>query len=253
MIDMHCHFMFGVDDGAKNIEESIEILKSAKENGVTGVFATPHFIENDKYSKTKATIDSNINDIKNKLFEENINIEIYPGNEIYITPNIIELIKENKISFLNNSKYILVELPLNEPVNYLDDFIFNILSLDKIPIIAHPERYAFVKNNPDLLYKLSENGVLFQLNTGSLLGQYGNTAKKTAKYLLKRNLYSFIGSDSHSSKLAYKKHNKALKHIKTLVNKEEYKKLTTENPLKVIENQDIISKPIHKKKFLFDF
>ena len=253
MIDMHCHFVFNVDDGAKNINESIEILKKASENGFSGVIATPHFIEGDKYSIIKSDIDKRLDDIRKKLSENNINIEIYPGNEIYATPNIIELINSNKISFLNDSTYILIELPLDEPVSYLDTFIFNILSLDKIPIIAHPERYSFVKKNPDILYELSEKGVLFQLNIGSIFGYYGNTAKKTSKYLLKRNIYNFIGSDTHSSKHAYIKYNKALKYIKKVVGKNNFETLINVNPQKVVKNKNIMSNPIIKKHLLFNF
>lgn len=248
MIDMHTHILPNIDDGSKNIEESIEMLKEAQEAGFTGLVSTSHFIE-ESYNTTSKEREELINNINNKLILENINIKIYNGAEAYISNNLNELINNSILPTINGSRYLLMELPMNSEIIYLDEIIGSLKQNGIIPIIAHPERYSYVQKNPIMLAKLIEQGVLFQANYGSIIGKYGKQAEKTIKKLLKSNMIHFLGTDAHRSKSVYIQMNIILKKIEKLIGKEKLEKISTINPTKVINNKEIeIDEPTKIKK-----
>ena len=240
MIDIHSHLVFDVDDGSASIEESVNIIKQAIENGVEAIVATPHYLE-PTYVSSKEENLKKINEIKSKLLEDGINdFEIYLGNEVYITTEVLKLIKENKISKLNDSKYLLIEFPLQEEPLFIDEVLFKLLSFGITPIIAHPERYAYVKKGYNFLGNLLDKGCLLQVNACSILGQYGSKAQKLVKTLLKYDMVSFIASDNHKENNIYPKFDEAFKKIEKIIGEEKLDELIDINPRKVIANQDII-------------
>ncbi len=254
MLDLHTHIIPGVDDGSKNMDETIEILKNAKLAGYSGVVATPHYIEG-SYSTNNSDKMKYIKDIKTELKLQNIDLEIYTGNEVFITDTIENLLYYAKISSINNSKYILIELPMAGGSNGLQSCIFKVFSLGYIPIIAHPERYSFVQKDPNKLLDYIDQGVLFQLNSGSLFGHYGKTAEKTARILIKHNMVQFVATDTHSGKSSsYSQISDVCKLISKLTYVENVDILMNKNPNDVINNKKIIAnEPIKYKKGLFQF
>lgn len=199
MIDIHSHIMYGIDDGSKNIETSLEILKDAYNNGVTDIFLTPHYVEDSRYDTNNKVKEEILNTLKNKLKEENININLYIGNEIFINENILEHINNNEIATLNNSKYILVELPMGRMYNNTKEIFFNLIREGYNVILAHPERYRYMQEDDKKLEELLDMGVLLQGNYRSLFGYYGKDAKKTLKKFIKKHQISFLGSDIHKN------------------------------------------------------
>ena len=174
--------------------------------------------------------------------QKNVNgIELCLGNEIYITNNIIELLQNGQASSINGTKYVLFEFPLitTRPMND-KEVIYRLVENGYIPIIAHPERYPFIQENPDYLFELEEMGALFQANYGSIIGMYGLKAKKTLKILLKSNLVSFFGSDVHRPEQVYNKMPKIIKKLKKIISNEEFEEFTEINPEKVLKNENII-------------
>ncbi len=125
MIDMHTHILPNIDDGSESMEETIKMLKEAKEAGFTDIITTSHYIEN-SYDITKRERKNIINEIKSKSDIENINIKLYNGAEAYISNNIYELIEKEELPTLNNSKYLLMELPMNNKVLYLENVIYSL-------------------------------------------------------------------------------------------------------------------------------
>lgn len=247
MIDMHSHILPGIDDGAKNIEESINMLKEAKQAGFTDIISTSHFIE-ENYNTSKEVREIIINKIKQEIHD--IDINIYNGCEAYVSENMQELIKSDILPTINNSRYLLFELPMNNEIIILDKIIYNLKQIGIVPIIAHPERYSYVQDNPNMLIDLIENGVLFQVNYASVIGKYGSKAKKTAEKLLKNNMAHFLGTDTHRQNSIYTEMNKILKRLNKIVTKEKLEELTTLNPQKVLNNETInIEEPKRIKKF----
>lgn len=181
MIDFHSHIVYEVDDGSSSIEDSINLLREAKNAGFNSIILTPHYMEN-YYEYPMDEIQSRIEKLKLKCEEENLNINLYQANEIYITNHIIELLKNKVASSICQSRYVLIELPMNEEPSNLLEVIYSLLENKKVPIIAHPERYNYIQKNPNRLLELQEMGVLFQCNYGSIIGQYGKEIQKRPNY-----------------------------------------------------------------------
>lgn len=141
---------------------------------------------------------------------------------------------------------------MNTKVLFLEDTIFNLLSINVIPVIAHPERYSFVQEDPNILLDLIDKGVLFQMNYGSPSGLYGKEVKKTAIKLLKANMIHFLGSDAHRHNSIYSNINEFKKNIIKVIGEDKFKELSEDNPKHVINNENIeIEEPAKIKKFFF--
>lgn len=238
MKDIHTHLLYGIDDGSKSIEESIELLKNMEENGIEEIVLTPHYVESSKYNCNNCDKVKLYQKLNQKLDEENIKIKLYVGNEVFITPNIVKLIKDKEVSTINNSRYVLFEFPLRQIYNNTGEIISDIVSNGYTPILAHPERYTTFQENPDLLVEYLKMGVLMQANFTSLFGIYGKTSEKTLKYFLKNKWISFLGSDTHHEyDYSIKKLEKKL--YKTTKDKEYVENLLHNNFDKVINDQDI--------------
>lgn len=234
MVDFHSHILPGIDDGSKTYEESKQILLEAKEAGFDKIISTSHYIydcyEVPEYKRKEL--------ITNLNQEENTP-EIILGSEIFLTYNIVDLLKDFKASTINGTNYILFELPLRHYVSNLKDVINRLKENNYKLILAHPERYQIVQNNFDFLYELQEMGILFQCNYASILGYYGFSAKSTVKKMLKKGLVSFLGSDVHRAETIYEIIPKAMKKIEKIVDQEYLEDLTTNNAEKVLRNEYI--------------
>lgn len=235
MVDIHSHLIPNVDDGAKSPEETIELIKEAKEVGVTDIILTPHYIIN-SYEQNAETLILLKDKLQQIINSENININLHIGMEVYITDNLVEILKQNKILTLAGSKYLLMELPLSTNVRYLDMIIFKLIENNIIPIIAHPERYKFIQEDPSKVRELIDSGCLIQSNIGSILGIYGGKAKKTIKYLLKNDLIDFVATDTHRKNTIYPLLEKGIKKIEKITGKEKVKELTNLNAQKILNN-----------------
>ena len=197
MKDLHSHLLYGIDDGSRSIEESIELLKKMEKHGIKELMLTPHYVDNSKYNCNNKDKMKIFNELKEKAKKENINIKLYLGNEVFITNNFLELLKKDEITTLNSSKYLLFELPMRQKYNNTHNITNELTSKGYIPILAHPERYESFQKHPNLLKDYIRAGILLQGNFTSLFGKYGRSAEKTLKYLLKNKWISFLGSDTH--------------------------------------------------------
>ncbi len=238
MIDIHSHILYGIDDGSKTLEESIAILKKASENNVTDIILTPHYIKDSRYNVDNKEKQKLLEELQKEVKRNNLNINLYLGNEVYIDEDLIPLLKKD-IATLNNGKYILIELPLSKKYDILEEVIKELIAIDLTPIIAHPERYLTYYKEYEFFKSLINMGCLFQSNIGSLYGQYGRKSKKMIKQLLKKNMIHFISSDIHHTHSdVYEKniHNDLLKIVK---NEQIVEDLLTNNAKKVINNEEI--------------
>ena len=253
MIDIHSHILPGIDDGSCNIEESISILKQAKNNNVTDIILTPHYILGSEYNSSYTDNIKIFNELKNVIKQEELDINLYLGNEVFVENNMIELLDKQEITTLNNTNYILFELPLNNSYNGLKDLIFELKVKGYIPVIAHPERYAFLKDNPSLIEDLIDKGALFQCNIGSFLGVYGKKVQEVALLFLKHNVISFIGSDIHSKNHSFYDIIKECKELmRKYISEREINNLFENNAKALLNNKEIKEKDyIPFKKTLF--
>ncbi len=203
MTDLHSHIIFDVDDGSNSVQESIELLKGLKSVGFDNVIMTPHYIEGTEYCSYNEEKLTKLNVLREEVKKQNIDINLYLGNEIFINDHIIEGIDEGKIYTLNNSKYLLFELPFHNRILSLSDIVYEMKVAGYIPILAHPERYTYFQEDYSLIDELKEDGLLFQSNFASILGYYGKGSEKLLKYMLKNEYVDYLGTDIHHIAKAY--------------------------------------------------
>lgn len=238
MIDIHCHILPNVDDGSESLEESIEMAKIAESEGITRIVNTSHCHFDFKYKKGNE-LKLELEKFNQALKEENINIEVLLGNELYYTSDLIERFDELDFFSMNNSKYILMEFsPINFPKN-IEDVIYEIKIRGYIPIIAHAERYKQVQEDVNIVLDCIKEGALIQVNSSSILGKNGEKAEDTSKKLLDNNMVHFVATDAHSSNRRRPLIKDSYNYILKNYGKEVSEKLFIENPTAVIENRDI--------------
>lgn len=254
MIDIHCHVLPGIDDGSRSMEESINILKQMSALGFHHMVATPHYITGSSFKANNAKKIGLIEEVQNRLNEENIEMTLFLGNEVYIDNEILSLLDRNEIASVNAGKYLLIELPRNGKINDLNDLIFKLRTRDIVPIIAHPERYICLQENVSLIDELVGHGALLQVNFESINGKYGKDAKKLALYLLKNKKLHFLASDIHHEDSAFfHDFNGLKKEIIKMIGEEKFQEVTYTNPLLVLRGEFINGEfeITPKKKFSF--
>lgn len=236
IIDIHSHILFGVDDGASNIEDSILTIEKMIECGITDIILTPHYIEGSSFVANNKIKEKNFKELKALVKKKKIDINLYLGNEIFIANDISKLIKDKEIMPLNKSKYILLEIPMVEEFKNTKNIIFELIDKGYKVILAHPERYKCFQKDIKEVISYIEMGVMLQGNIDSISGKNGYMAKRMFKKLLKRNCYSFIDSDiHHQDSVFFKQYDKNIRKIKKLIGKDKYLELVSINPLKIIE------------------
>lgn len=234
MIDFHNHILWGVDDGPKNIEESIEMIYQAIDKGIDCIFTTPHYYEG-KFETTREEIEKKTNLLNQILIERNLPIRLIWGQEIHLNENLFEKLDHEIIGPLSNSQYILIELPYMDMPLYTYEFLIKVINKGYKPIIAHPERYKAIQQDVNILERLVDIGCILQLNAGSILGEYGKTSKKLAKFMIKHKKFHIIGSDAHDTILRPFLIDKALKKVKS----KEFKDYLINNVESVKESRKI--------------
>jgi protein-tyrosine phosphatase len=200
-IDMHSHLLPAIDDGAKNIEESLLLIQRLIGMGYKKLITTPH-IMSDFYTNTPEIINAKLAQVRQQLQENNLKIEINAAAEYYLDEGFVEKLnrKEPLLTLEKIKKYVLFETSYMNASPHFEHAVFEMQSQGYTPVLAHPERYVYLFNNFEKLKKWHDKGVLFQLNTNSLNGYYSLDSKKIAEKLITNNMVSFIGSDCHKTK-----------------------------------------------------
>lgn len=194
LVDLHSHILPGVDDGARDDADALEMLRIAAGDGIQAIVATPH----SEYATTRV-ITAGVDRLNQLAADDGIDIQIMAGCEVFISPDLVEQVREGRLVTLNGTAYVLLELPLvgNWPM-YLQATIYDLQVAGLMPIIAHAERYPPVQEHPDILQDLITAGVIIQVNSSSLLGRTGNRSQRTAETLVRRRMAHIIASDAHS-------------------------------------------------------
>ena len=224
-VDIHSHLLPGIDDGAKNIDHSIELIMKMYSYGIKNFITTPHVL-GDVYPNSSEVILQKLKDVKIALEKRGLHdISISAAAEYMMDEQFSQRLENDDILPLKDN-YILVETSyLNAPVN-LYEILFEIQLKGYKPILAHPERYNFYHNDFQSYYKLKQAGCLFQLNLLSLTEQYGVNVQKISKQLLKAEMYDFVGTDTH-----HNNHLELMKRVATKKNKELIKNLIEKNSI----------------------
>lgn len=237
MIDIHTHIIPNIDDGSRSVEETFKLINEAEEAGFTDIILTPHYITN-YYETPGAEVKFWTESLQKIVDEKNLGVKLHSGMEIYISEELSELVKNGTVITLANSKYILIELPMNTTMKNVDEILFIMRNMGYNVIIAHPERYKCIQENIEYAIQLVEEGCMLQSNYGSIVDIYGKEAKKTLKKLLKMKLVFFLGTDTHKEGTIYQIMPQIIKKLRKVISEEKLYEITTENPRKILENQD---------------
>lgn len=228
MIDIHSHILFGVDDGSKDINTSLKMLKAIEKEGVTDVILTPHF----EYSNAKEPKEykDNFEALKAKATEKGIKVNLYLGQEINNKEKIVSKIEEGKALTLNGSKYVLIEFAYEEKSD-IPEVAYELVLAGYMPILAHVERYEYL--TAEDVSEIKSFGGLIQVNAAALVGKSGRIYKKRARWALKNDYVDFVASDYHSGRPLELK--KAYKYVKRRYGLEKAEALFKTNAEQIIK------------------
>ncbi len=250
MVDIHSHIIPGIDDGSKDMEMTLEMLRNAEENGTREIVATPHYLL--EYGEARIEeVKEYVKNINELLEREKIDVKVYSGQEVYFSERIVEDYIEHNIGTMNDSRYMLIEFDMHKFDESIFDLLYELQIRDIVPIIAHPERYKYFREKPILINKFIEQGYLFQLNAGSIEGRFGETVKKTAATFLDKKIYNFIGSDAHD----INNRNTGIKNAMSVISDEMIKEIFEDSSKKMLENKPIefLGQKIKEKRTIFSF
>lgn len=198
MIDIHNHIIPNIDDGPKNEEEMIALIRQAASQNIKGIVATPHHLHH-RYNNNFCEVEEYINEINNSEVIKEMGITIYPGQEIRVSDQLLVDLDLGRIKGVNYSSYLLLELPSNSVPNYIQRLIYEVQTRGYTPVIVHPERNKLIAQDINILYGLINIGALSQITASSLLGKMGKKLQKISISMIEHNLIHFIASDAHST------------------------------------------------------
>ena len=236
MFDMHCHILPHLDDGACSLAESVAMARMAVESGVRVMAATPH-CAGDRTREVYAAWQL----LKEALEENEIPLKLFLGMEIFGTPETARMLSEKQLFTLNDSQYPLIEFSFRSDGLEETRILHSVCKAGFRPVVAHPERYSYVQQDPRLLDRWVRMGCLIQVNRGSLLGRFGSRAQRLAFALVERGFATVVASDAHSPRVR----TPWLADVEQLLSEEIAPRcadlLLRENPRKILKNEVIRS------------
>lgn len=252
MIDLHAHILPGLDDGAKNLDESLAMCLVAVNDGTKTMVATPH-TGNGNYDNTRDRILTVVGDFNRILQERGIGLTVLPGADVHAQGHLDALIASRQVMTVNdNMRYVMVEFPRHViPPKYIE-WMFRLALAGVTPVLTHPERNTAVYHNIDIVRHWVEKGGLVQLTAMSLTGAFGEKIRGCAEELLKYNLVHVIASDAHSVRGRPPILSEAVKIASSLIGAEHARKLVEEYPAAIVDGKSFDApEPLRKKSSFF--
>lgn len=241
MIDIHSHILPGVDDGAADMQETLEMIKMAADSGVTAMVATPHCNLPGAYNNYLGReYKEQFRQVSDAVRRAGLPVQILPGAEVFATWDLAKLIRQGRILTLNGGRYLLIEFSFEEDPQFADDVLQQVEELGVRPVIAHAERYEFVQEIPEIVYEWRKKGCLIQVNKGSVTGRFGRRAQAAAEKMLDDGLVSVIASDAHNPRRRTPYLLDAYEELKKRYSSRYLQMLFEENPRRICENKSTV-------------
>lgn len=241
MIDIHTHILPGLDDGARDMEDSLSMAAMAVQSGVHTLAATSHantggFFR--EYSVEQYL--GRLSDFRKALEDEGIPIRVFSGMEIYMTREVPEMIREGRLLSLNKTGYFLTEFSFGIDQEEMDEMLDELMEIGVTPVIAHPERYRCVQESASGIAGWAKQGCLLQVNRGSIFGRFGAEAKRCVDDLLKHHMVTCIASDAHKpyERTTYMADVK--EYMENQYSFEYSKKLLYDNPKRILKGEKVV-------------
>ena len=198
MVDIHCHIIPGVDDGAQNDAEALEMLKNASLNGITSVVATPHHMSGDFRNEPERVL-AEVARLDALASAEGIGVRVLPGQEVRVYSGMGRDYESGSLIGIAGSAYVLIEFSFALLAGSVDYIIADLMSAGAKPVLAHPERYPYFKDDPSKLFELVDDGVLMQVTAGSIAGVFGRRAQELCFRMIEQGAVHVVASDAHNS------------------------------------------------------
>lgn len=197
MLDLHCHILPGIDDGAKDLETSLAMAQMAIADGIDTIACTPHIYPG-MYENTAPGIRAAITTLQAELDQRGMPLKLLEGADVYLEPGLAAAIKGDRVPTLAGSRYLLLEPPHHVMPPHFEETVFSLKMAGYVPVITHPERLTWVPDHYAVLARLVKAGSWMQITSGSLIGRFGHAPKHLAERMLDDGLVHFIATDAHN-------------------------------------------------------
>lgn len=235
LCDLHCHIIPGVDDGAKDLDEALTLLKMQYDEGVRNIIVTPHY-RIGMFEEPMKKVLQNYLKIKSAAKEIGRDgISLYLGCEVYMSREVLDVLKRNDRPTMAGTRYVLTEYSSSSSLKEIRDYVYLMISSGYIPIIAHVERYREIREDTEGISQLKNLGAKIQVNAGSIIGRSGWRVKRACKRLMCEDLIDFVASDCHDIKHRVPNLGKCALYIEKKMGSEYVKRILIENPAKIIK------------------
>ena len=242
MIDLHCHLLPGIDDGATDIDISIAMARASVADGITVTACTPHIMPG-VYNNNRTVIEERIAMLSARFADEGIAMQLVVGADVHMDVDLVPGLKGGRIPSLNNSRYFLFEPPHHVPPPRIEDNIFSIMSAGYVPILTHPERLSWIETHYAVMERLVRMGVLMQITAGSVTGQFGRRVRHWADKMIDEGLVSILATDAHNLTGRPPNLSKARDIISARLGEAEGLHMTTTRPQAILDNLPPSSMP----------
>lgn len=237
IIDVHCHLIPEVDDGAKTLEMALAMIQKEYDEGVRRIILTPHFRRR-MFEPDKKIVYDNYKMLKSEVKNQLPDMKLYLGCEVHASMGMVDRLHKNPQFCMAGSDYVLVEFSESDEVGFIKERIRAVYMAGYKPIIAHMERYPHLMKRLDVVEELADTGVLLQVNADSILGKEGWKIKWLCKKLLKEHLVHLVGSDAHNLTDRPSRLGECADYVEKKLGREYAKRLFIKNPMKIIKTQE---------------
>jgi protein-tyrosine phosphatase len=239
MIDIHCHLLPGIDDGARNVDDALAMARAAVADGIHFSVMTPH-IQPGRYHNTRTTIERSIREFRRALAQAQIPLQIGMAAEVRLAPEILPLLEQDEIPFygeLDGFRLMLLEFPHSHIPPGADKLVDKLLQLRVRPIIAHPERNKDVMRDVTKIEPFTEMGCFLQLTASAVAGRFGKDAYKRSLQILEMDVFKVLATDAHNLKARYPELMEGRDAAAKIIGEEAADDMVSANPMAIAQSQ----------------
>ena len=240
MVDIHCHILHQFDDGSSSLAESLAMARMAAETGVTDIVATPHFVGRTASLPSLKLLVERYRELSGAIAKAGIPVKLHAGAEILCLEETVELARKRLLPTIGTTDYFLTEFYFDEDLRFMDDMLYRISAAGYIPVVAHPERYDAINQDPLVLERWFRRGYVLQLNKGSILGAFGRRVEDAAHLILEAGLAHTVASDAHSASRRTPHMGALHRWMEQNVQPDYVRILLKDNPSRLIRGEELV-------------
>ena len=235
MIDLHSHILPGIDDGAKTLEDSLEMARIAVDDGIQTMACTPHIYPG-MYLNDGPGITAARDALQHALVQHGIPLKLVVGADVHLVPGLLDGIRSGKVPTLNGSRYLLLEPSHTTPPLHFEASVFNLVASGYTPVITHPERLVWIENHYPVFLRLIEQGAWMQVTAGALTGVFGRRAQYWGERFVGEGHTHILATDAHSTSRRKPQLKPALAVVERLLGEQEATNLVLARPQAILDN-----------------